>query len=447
MITGTFTTGYGVVSVAIDAGSGSRTCEISAIGSISYEFDITPDQVEITRLMAIYTRMDVTWLASTTDGTELYDLLIASIATSVPATVTIAKYDGTTEVFPFRLSANDVSLSERESKCKTSFAVAINPALTVQDVWDNIITSYAPEAFIYRSGGTDYNAVSAKRWIQVALWMLRGGTGVITDSVEFASVELAGRVVDPADFLTYTYDDIDVVDPALDTKFCLCCIDTAGIDKNAVPVNGMTAIEALQSMAGYEGGVFGFGFSTVFYVNRSVDYSSAVSIGYDQVLDLNFARSFKSYRNINVGTISNTYDSPDNHIPSFPTQTVQSAPLNPNAEKSVLLTFYPGFPVMQLGQIDSTVHLRVDGIASTTAESANLGFLSASLDCYLPSFPATGNLTIECVIYGFGAVKPWEVFQFDSTVPARYQGKLFRINSVSYDFIANKTKIRAYEVN
>jgi hypothetical protein len=254
-------------------------------------------------------------------------------------------------------------------------------------------------------------------------------------------------VVDPADFLTYTYDDIDVVDPALDTKFCLCCIDTAGIDKNSVPVNGMTAIEALQSMAGYEGGVFGFGFSTVFYVNRSVDYSSAVSIGYDQVLDLNFTRSFKSYRNINVGTIANTYDSPDNHIPSFPTQTVQSATLNPNAEKSVLLTFYPGFPVMQLGQIDSTVHLRVDGIASTTAQSANLGFLSASLDCYLPSFPATGNLTIECVIYGFGAVKPWEVFQFDSTVPARYQGKLFRINSVSYDFIANKTKIRAYEVN
>lgn len=446
MITGTFHTTYGEVTVDMDIPASSQTAEIVSMGTINYEFDITPDSVNIDRLMAVYTRLDITWLLNATDGTDLYDQLIAGIATTVPVTVTIEGYDGTTSVFPFNLQAQDVSVDERARTVKTSLGVAIDPNLTVQDVWDNLFANYVGDLFTYRSGGTNYNAVSAKRWIQVALWMLKGGTGVITDSVEFFSVELAGRVGVPADFLTYTYDDIDVVDPALDAKFCLSCIDVAGIDKDGFAVGDITAVTALQSMAGYEGGIFGFGFSTLFYVNRTVDYDTAVVIGYDQVLELSFTKSYKAFRNITVGTSLIQFDNPNDHLPNFPTFDVTSATLNPNAEKAVNLRFHPGYPVMQLGIIDSTVHLRVDAIAGTTAEDANEGYLDASLDSYLPSFPATGNTTIECTLRGFGVVKPWELLSFDTTVPARYQGKTYRINAVSYDLKSDTTKIRAYEV-
>jgi hypothetical protein len=442
MITGTFNTAYGVVTVEVDAGT--ATGQILSVGSIKYEFDITPDSVVIDRLMAVYQRFDVSWLLNTDDGQDLYDLFTAGDA---DVTVTIAGYDGNTYTFPFMLKQYDVSISEKDRTVKTSFSVPFDTTITVRNVWDNIFANYVSSLFLFHSGGTDYNAVPAKLWIQVCLWMMRGGTGAIGTGIEFDSVELANRVTTPSDFGDYTYDDIDVVDSAFDGKFCLCAIDTDGIVANGNFVDLLPAVSALQSMAGYEGGVFGYGFSSLFYQNRTVGYTDAQTISYDEVLSLSFATNYKAFQSITIGSVATSFNAPDNHLPNFPTQDATSGTLNLNAEKSVLIRLQPGYPVMQLGIIDSVTNLRVDAIAGTTAEDANEGYLNASVDSYNLALPASGALVIEATLYGFGRVKPWETFQLFTDAPVRYQGKKFRINSAEYDIVQNQTKVRAYEVD
>jgi hypothetical protein len=436
MITGTFNTAYGIVTVSVDAGTG--TGQILSVGALKYEFDITPDSVVIERLMAVYQRFDVSWMAYAVDGQDLYDLFTTADA---DVTVTVAGYDGNTYTFPFMLKPFDVSIDERSQVVKTSLSVFVDNTVTVGDVWAELNASHTSDIFDYHTSGGTHDAVSSKLFIEVAMSELFGSQ---TNTI-FHSIEVAPYVLTPADYLLYTYSDIDVTDPAQDGLFGTIAIDTAGMYIDGALVSDIKAIEAMQNLAAYEGGVFGTGFSSSFYVNRYVDFTGVVTITYDDIMELSFSRSYKSFRDFTIGSVPVAFDSPNGHIPNFPAQDIVLPNLNPSAEKSVLIRIRPGYPVLNVGKINNA-QTRVDRPTNLEISLANIGYLAASSASYLVALPASGALTIEATFYGFGRVKPWETFQFDTTVPARYQGKTFRINSAEYDIVKNTTKVRAYEV-
>ena len=447
MITGTFNTAYGVVTVEIDAGVDPVVGQITAIGSIKYEFDLTPESVVVQRLMCVYQRLDCTWLLNGQEGDDMYDILSPISFGTVPVMVTIAGYDGNTYTFPFSLSGRDVSLDERTQTIKTSLGVFANESVTIQDVWDNMSTNYSALVFPYRVSGVDYDATNAQTWLEVAMWMvLFGGTGTITQPIQFHSILIGPYFTSPSNYLANTYAGFNVTDPVYYNKTALLCIDVAGFLRGGKVVADLSAVDTIQSMAGFEGGTFGTGFNTIFYMNRTVNFSQLVTINYEtEVLELAFKINYTAFRNITSGTVKAVFDAPDNAIPNMPNRDVTSTMLNRNAEKSILLRLEAGYPVMQVGIIGAGTN-RVDTISTGSAQTAMDGYLAGAIQAYKVSFPAIGNLTIAVSIYGFGRVKPWEVFQFDSTAPARYQGKKFRINSAEYNLISNTTKIRAYEV-
>jgi hypothetical protein len=431
MITGTFNTAYGVVTVEVDAGT--ATGQILSVGSIKYEFDITPDSVVIDRLMAVYQRFDVSWLLNTDDGQDLYDLFTAGDA---DVTVTIAGYDGNTYVFPFMLKPFDVSVDEKSQTVKTSLSVFVDESVTVGDVWAQIDPSDVFDFRFTHSGGGSVtrDATSPNLWMIEALGQILG-----TSTNPFFESYPVGEVVNSLPELYNT------VDPTTNNgKVCLVCLDVAGETIDGLSADDFSALAVVQTMAGFDGGIFGTGFNSVFYVNRTASSVALETITYDEVLDLKFDRNYKAFQMIAVGTILRHMDGANKELPNFDTFSFDSGVLNQSATNSVSIQLQAGFPVL-CGGVIATAFSWVNGSNLADMGLIRDGGLFGAVESYKLALPASGTLTISATFYGFGRVKPWESFQLDTTVPPRYQGRKFRINSAEYDIVQNQTKIRAYE--
>ena len=443
MITGTFTCEAGTVTVQIDAGTATGT--LLGVGSIKYTFDITPDSVVIDRLMAVYEKMDCTWALYSVEGTDLYDLL-SVIVGRADVTVTVNTWSGNTYVFPFSLEAKDVSLDERSQVLKTSFGVYADTSVTVGDVWDGIEANHGGDIFTFRvpasiGGVSDFDAVSVPKWYEVAMEQVFGNYNTVFESYD---IEPNPPNPEPPDLLVYSPVPIDVTN---DGKVVYVCMDVDGLTfDSGTDAESVLAIEVMQTMAGHEGGIFGSGFSTNFYVNRASIDVPTVTVTYDDVLELGFERNYKAFRFVRTGVIEKFLDSASSATPTIKTQSIDSIELNANAEKIVNLQLNAGFPIMNAGTIDNALTIVNGNNISNEALMVSYG-LEAAQYSYLKSLPAEGALKITTTLYGWGRVKPWELLAFDSTCPARYQGKTFRINDVSYNFIDATTKITAYQVS
>jgi hypothetical protein len=166
------------------------------------------------------------------------------------------------------------------------------------------------------------------------------------------------------------------------------------------------------------------------------------------VLELGFERNYKAFRFVRTGVIEKFLDSASSATPTIKTQSIDSIELNANAEKIVNLQLNAGFPIMNAGTIDNGTGGGIVNANNISNEALMVSYgLEAAQYSYLKSLPAEGALKITTTLYGWGRVKPWELLAFDSTCPARYQGKTFRINDVSYNFIDATTKITAYQVS
>jgi hypothetical protein len=444
MITGQFTCESGTVTVSVDAGTASA--HLTSVGSIKYVFDITPDSVVIDRLMAVYSKMDCSWGLYATDGQDLYDLFSAIVG-KADVTVTVDTWAGESFVFPFSLESKDVSLDERTQIIKTSFGVFVDDTVTVGDVWADIVANHSGDIFDFRQthgGGTNtYDAVGARTWMESALKLIFGQT-----VAEFVSYYIDPAYFPIGSYIPNVYSYVDPTVLADDGKLCYVCIDVAGLTTDGIALaNDLPAITTIQTMAGHEGGTFGVGFSRHFYANRVSQTSTTVNVKYDDVIELGFQKNYTAFRTIENGTLQRFLQNGGTpHVPNLRANTVATVgELNPNAEKSVNIKLNAGFPVMCAGIIQQASS-RVNGTTNLDVDLMCVAGSTAGYESYLISFPASGALKINATLYGWGKVKPWELIEFDTTCPARYQSKTFRISDVTYDFIKAQTKITAYEV-
>jgi len=437
-VTGTFNTFAGLVTVAItDAVSGNATMEMVEIGDIVYEFDLTPDALSIDRIYAIYNAIDISVLLYDKTGADLYDRFTLTTETRT-VLMTVNLHNGESGVFKFQFTPNEVRLDER-SRIVTLKCLPFQPMTTIGDIFTGLS---AGESFTFRFNSIDYTAISVGRFIQKALSEFTSETNIFDASL--------------TNDLTMTpdlYEDFDNGDlVALNSLLCLVIVNltTSGgfpdvtlSNGNVVNPEDVPAIELLKDLAAFEGSIIGVGWKN-FYRYR--DDTTTITLSYNDCIELRFEPRYQALQFI---TERIPYTGYSGQFPNFSQidNIERTESLVLNASKNVVLSKYPAFPFLNKGLIDGIVNNRVDGDYTGFAnKDIEQKIVDNGVAVYQKALPATGNFVIDAVIRGVDKIKPYDAITFDTSVPARYQGKTFRVSYLSYDFNNDLIKIKAYEL-
>jgi hypothetical protein len=89
--------------------------------------------------------------------------------------------------------------------------------------------------------------------------------------------------------------------------------------------------------------------------------------------------------------------------------------------------------------------LEITDSITTVLESA---LTRTGLTSYFQALNNTaGGLMVEFSILGAFSLKPWDIFQFDTRAPEKYQDRQWRITSIAYDIINNVARVKAYQID
>jgi hypothetical protein len=180
MITGSFVTQLGTVVVAIDDGTSPNILfDISSIGSINYDFDQTPDQVNIDRIQALYSYMNLTAPNFNKSGVDVWSRIVLATADGavLPVAVTVGTF-----VFSFRLRGADISFDERSREVTMRLSPFIDAEANAGNVFSDIPIGDKP---FVSFGNATYRLASPAQWIQKAMNRVFGNA--------FDSVYLSGK--------------------------------------------------------------------------------------------------------------------------------------------------------------------------------------------------------------------------------------------------------------
>ena len=176
MITGSFDTAVGRLTMAINDGGTSATMQITDIGSLSYDFDQTPESVTIDRVQALYSFINITILYQDDYGYDLWTRLIDSAIslTDIPCTLTIDTWDGQSYEFKFKLRIGDLSLSQINGTIQLKCSPNFDADVTVDTVFSAVDAgkkaTFKKKSYSGNfSNNRTYTATGVKDWIEVAL--------------------------------------------------------------------------------------------------------------------------------------------------------------------------------------------------------------------------------------------------------------------------------------
>jgi hypothetical protein len=194
MITGSFVTQLGTVVVAIDDGTSPNILfDISSIGSINYDFDQTPDQVNIDRIQALYSYMNLTAPNFNKSGVDVWSRIVLATADGavLPVAVTVGTF-----VFSFRLRGADISFDERSREVTMRLSPFIDAEANAGNVFSDIPIGDKP---FVSFGNATYRLASPAQWIQKAMNRVFGNA--------FDSVYLSGKTeLSGASYEEFIYD-------------------------------------------------------------------------------------------------------------------------------------------------------------------------------------------------------------------------------------------------
>lgn len=443
-LTGSFDSKVGVITVTIDA-TNSYLFEILDFGEIKYDFDISPEDTDIKGVSIIYQALDITTVASFKNGLNIYDYLVDDLGGgNTSLLVEIDTWEQEHWEFKFQISEKDLELDEITNKLK----IECNPVQPTEVMQDLFNTSRQFLAKVYRTGDSDpfLDAWSVGGFLDHFLSNINPNLSNV-----IAGSPGAPGTTDPL-FKNYVSADInDTI--ALGTElawivdygsYVLPKID--GVDVDQLP-----QISIARALAGIEGSLFGTGFDRNFYVWRK-DSGNTVTIPYQNCLDLKFDTSYAVIQTI-TNTLSSKEVDPElatGWATSVWTETISEI-LNPRGAKKVDLFFYPAYPFYNTGEATDSGGIGiVENPEAVPYDQASQVFgqklMSNAVESYKISFPAQNTLRIKGKFRGF-LVKPWQTFQFDSSAPARYQGKKFRLSHCEYNVEMREMGYGAYQVS
>ena len=567
MITGTFTTAVGDISITMDDGGAGAYVEVSKLGNLKYEFDQTPDSVQIDRTIALYSYIQVVFESLTESSEDLYTRLVdATDTTPINCTLSIDNFGVDTFDFSFELKQENIDYNEKEGTVAVRFTPKIDKEVTISNVVRSVTNyDYRPlqrdsdslsitnlnclpvvdfldkgmqtmfgnsfDAFIKPSK----NASNVSYFKSNATWSDNDPGLVIVDSGDVVFPNNENTYGDPVELATtanvtantvYSLYNIDVIAGTQDVletttykveatdilnefpvgsaigwffndeirppiriarsqstqnivvsvpffnQFTTAYTGTppANIDNQFLtggrifaytPAVNTKVSDTIKELAGIEGSIYGTGFSKNFYVHRLSDNDTEyVTLNYDLVSEIKQKKLNKFLQATVVRQVADYDNNGFDQFGQIPTTSEQSIRLpnvkgagafvrgNENASKSLEINLAPVYPYLNKASKSSGNYISVslDTIASET--SLERSITSAGSRAYSQALnQESGGLKIELTYLDALALKPYELFQFDSTAPEKYQNKQYRITSISYDFIKNESKIVGYQIN
>lgn len=141
-IYGSFEGKAGVIAVNIIDGGDNEPVEITGISNLKYEFDLVPDQPEITAVQALYQKIDIEIFQHGYSNVDLYERLVDNIVANGSARVNL--YVDSYK-FSFFINVNDIELKDIDRVIKIECRVLYDDTTTVLDVFDNIPNSLIEE--------------------------------------------------------------------------------------------------------------------------------------------------------------------------------------------------------------------------------------------------------------------------------------------------------------
>jgi hypothetical protein len=185
MISAFFTGQVGDIEVNIDDSGSPVTADIVSMGSLRYDFDQTPDTLNIDRVQAVYSPFNIEIGRFDDDGNDLYFRLIQAtvtggVASKINVDMQITDFQSNVFKFTFDLRNSDIETDERSRSVK----LKLNPRLNLEtnnEALFGSITGFLPfEAIIpldpatNTSSNVTYNCVGVADYIESALPLMFG---------------------------------------------------------------------------------------------------------------------------------------------------------------------------------------------------------------------------------------------------------------------------------
>jgi hypothetical protein len=414
LTTNLFKTRVGEVVIEIDDPFANATADVCDIGKLKYEFIVDTGQEEETSITSGYGSLSFTIFD---DNGAVFDRYTSWTA-EYKATLTLTPYGATALIFPFVVARKDISIDESQRKTTFNLRPAkINETATIDDLsFDDVIVSdfYLTDVDVVQAGGLID---------QVLTTFNSSGANIIRSAP--ANAPVAGYVFNVAEakvnnelyFLVWNH-----------------------------PVLGSSAlqIDLFKFMSALEGSYFGSAFNTNFWIYR-LDATSPVTVSADDVDNETLRIKINSTATAgrlagSVGTT--TWAAGGSNL--INADLIRSfGDVQPT--RSINLSFNIGECLIK-GQwatgSGKYINPNIVNLNRTETELLRVG-----VEAYERFFTREKPFTIQFTCNNFSLIKPYECFQFNTSVPARYQSKIFRGNVFEYDFLTGKCYIEAYQVN
>jgi hypothetical protein len=211
------------------------------------------------------------------------------------------------------------------------------------------------------------------------------------------------------------------------------------------------ALNMLKSLAAIGGYIFGSAFGINYFVSRTAsDATYEVELFDDEILDVGKKPAPVFLRSIEINQLSNravvgtgNFGIIEPTVRNIPTLVEASFEriLYPNSERSLIISQAAGYPFLNKGVYnDALTRYDTNSLDNATMEQT---LCQQGADSYALVYTGRDGLTIEVEVVGFDRIKPWSTVKFAS----RYPGAIFRISTLSCDFIADKCKLTLYQIN
>lgn len=431
-LTSTFTTKTGDVTVTIDT-TESGVFDVTEMGKIEYDFDLTNQGDAVSKVGVLYNRSSLNVYRYTLGGGDMYDILynelysVRPASQPIPVTVSINLHSGESAVFKFNIKKRSLYRKINERSMKIDLDPLDDPTTTVADIFTFDITA-ATKGFDTTNGLTaDSFGLLVGNFIE---YTISGLNPTLPSFVESAYQGTAGLP-------SVTFPRIQTIAELVNgTEYLFVAEGTASAE---------LATSAVRNYAVLEGGIFGTGFDSNFYVHRMRTDRNVVF----------FDTDLESCESEAIPTpyagIALTMDGYSGDIFNNITVTTQSQSTGVFAEKTVSGIF----PMTGCGKGDwDSGIFKMNTMFVSTNDSESMVIASGIL-AHRTALNASPDpiFKIKMSIYGVDSFKPYETITLSGTTfPTHFRfspsnaRRYYRPTYISYDLHQDKIEVKLYAI-
>lgn len=453
------------------ATSGTKVfTDLMDMTSIKFDFDLTKPDNTVNGVQARLGAVTVTFNDELSNGGSLFDALSSAIGTpvsgvgfnNVNVTMNFQPLGTTTDQrFPFLAKFPDV---KHDDKNRTTSIKLIPPIFdtNMKEYWAGGLPTGAPSNVSYLRAWYDgitgrsvtYNS---KAIGDFALHVIKQFNPVASSNVFLPqTTSYFSNTTTLAASGTSTSNIVAVVDyrvGALASNTFL--VET---------VNNTKVINVLASLANLDGCIFGSAFDVNFFVSRR-NIADLQTLTNNDITDVTIQTGATSYNAITV-QVQNFVPfwaevGGNGRNPDGTTTVGATTPMFPDIRQTTEFDRLYDFGAQNIFFQTGTLHIQTGNyvpgtasffsninIAKTTPdpeeEFAESSIASMRRALKTQSFVSQQNI-IQTEILGVTKLKPYQPFELDASVGARFAGK-YRPSSLEYDFKADKIRVTAYQI-